>query len=362
MKSGRKTKFLLLISFLVLILVTFQFSSCRSKPIQRIEQTKEYMGTFVQIIVYSDKETAGKAIDLAFNRIGEIEKIASHFDEKSEVYRLNEDGHIDNPSEELLDLILKSLQYYELTGRSFDITVQPLLKLWEEGLWKESEEVQKAKVEETLKITGSDKIKAGKNRIEFDLDKMAVTLGGIAKGYGVDEAIKVLKDMGINSALVNAGGDIRVLNPKPPRSPLMWMREFWDTGGNMRLLYHESRGENWYLALENPDDTTQKIAVFEFSNKAIATSGNYERYFDPEKRAHHIIDPETGFSADKSISATVIADTCTEADALATAVFVMGYEEGLKLVESIEGVEALIIDSERNIYKSSGLGDYLKKD
>lgn len=328
---------LLLFLLILIFLLSISVLSCNISPAKRVEETRQYMGTYVTIVVYSpDKENAKTSIDAAFNRIGEIEKIASIFDEKSEVSRLNKNGYIDNPSPELVELINLSIKYYQLTNGCFDITVQPVLKLWEEGLWKEKPDVQAEKVEKALQVVGSDKIKVSEDRIEFETEGMAITLGGIAIGFAVDEALKVIQEMNITNALINLGGDIGVIGLKPGE-------------------------EKWFIALENPDNRRQKIAEFELSNKAITTSGNYEKYFNPEKTAHHIIDPRSGYSANECISATVIANTCTEADVLATGVFVMGPKDGLKLVESLEGVEALVIDSGRNIYKSSGLSQYLKQ-
>jgi len=165
---------------------------------------------------------------------------------------------------------------------------------------------------------------------------MEITLGGIAKGYAVDEALEVLEGMDIKHALVNAGGDMATLGSKP-------------------------EGEPWNVALVNPEDTSQSLATFTFWDKAIATSGNYERYFDPEKEAHHIINPKTGYSAKECISVTIIAENCMQADALATGVFVMGPDDGIKLVESLDDVECLIVDADRIIHRSSGLNKYLSE-
>jgi len=141
--------------------------------------------------------------------------------------------------------------------------------------------------------------------------------------------------MGIKHALVNAGGDMATLGSKP-------------------------KGEPWFIALRNPDDETQSLANFNLANQAIATSGNYERYFDPEKKAHHIINPKDGYSAQECISATAIAQTATQADALATGIFVMGPEAGVELVDSLSNVECLIVGADRKtIYVSSGLSMYL---
>ncbi|MFC1907843.1 FAD:protein FMN transferase [Chloroflexota bacterium] len=302
----------------------------------RFEETRSLMGTYVTVVVYSDEETAEEALNVAFARMEEVEKRASIFDEESEVFKLNQDGYLDTPSDELLELINLSLYYSELTDRSFDITVQPLLDLWAGGLWKETEEVQQNKINQTLELVGSDKIGMEVNRIYFTAEGTRITLGGIAKGYAVDEALEVVRGMGVKYALVNAGGDIGTIGSKPEEEP-------------------------WDIALVNPDDTNQCLATFSFSDKSVATSGNYERYFDPEKEAHHIINPKTGRSATDCISVTIIAENCTQADTLATAVFVMGPDGGMKLVESLDDVECFIIDADRIIYRSSGLSNYLSE-
>jgi len=153
--------------------------------------------------------------------------------------------------------------------------------------------------------------------------------------------MKIIKGFGIKQALVNISGDIFAMGAKPD-------------------------GEKWNIELENPDTPTSKdtgikpLPIFVFADMAVTTSGNYYRYYDPEGEVGHIMDPRTGYSAGTCISSTVIADTCIEADALATSVFVLGPEDGMDLVESLDGVEALIIDSDRNIYSSSGLSEYIK--
>ncbi len=317
----------------VFLAVTLGSISCTAKPLTKVEQTRSLMGTFATITVYSDKETADNAIDAAFTRMDEIEREASTFIEQSEVSQLNRNGYLDAPSHDILELLTMSADYSQLTDGYFDITVKPLLDLWSGGLWQESEEVQQSKIDEALGLVGWDKISIEDNRIDLKVEGMEITLGGIAKGYAADEALEVLRDMGIKHALVNVGGDMSALGSKPNEEP-------------------------WSVSLVNPDDTSQFLATFNLSGKSIATSGNYERYFDPEKEVHHIINPKTGYSANESISVTIIAENGTQADALATGVFVMGPEEGMNLVESLDGVESLIVDAERVIHRSSGLSQY----
>ena len=327
---------------LILLTVALGATSCITKPPMKFEETRDMMDTFVTITVYSDEKTAEEAISAAFARMEEIERIATTWNSEGEAFKLNQNGYLDTPSDELLELISMSLDYSELTEGAFDITCQPLLDLWEykpdadKQFWELDETTQKIEINEALKLVGPDKIIIEENTIRFREEGMKITLGGIAKGYAVDEALEVISSMGIKHALVNAGGDMATLGPKPNQEP-------------------------WNIALANPDDTSQCLANFNVSDKAICTSGNYERYFDPEKEAGHILNPKTGYSAQECISVTIIAENCTQADALATGVFVMGPDDGMELVESLDDVECLIVDADRIIHRSSGLSTYLSE-
>jgi thiamine biosynthesis lipoprotein len=340
--SGPRSPYKFVVWFLVPLFLFCSLAGCTNPPLIRYEETRSLMDTFITVIVYSPNEAAAnEAIDAAFARMEEIEKIASIYDEEAEAFQLNQDGSLDAPSDDLIKLIDMSVEYGELTGGCFDITVQPLLDLWqynpdaEKQFWELEESAQLEQINETFKLIGFDKITVEDDSISFAVEGMKITLGGIAKGYAADEALVVLKNKGIRHALVDAGGDLATLGSKPGEEP-------------------------WLISLINPDDTSQSLATFLFSGKSVATSGNYERYFDPDKEAGHILDPKTGYSANECISVTIIAENCTQADILATAVFVMGSEDGLEFVESLDGVECLVVDSDRIINQSSGLSAYLE--
>ena len=193
---------------------------------------------------------------------------------------------------------------------------------------------QKEDITAKKDLLGTPRI--GLNTSEIRLEEgMEITLGGIAKGFAVDEAIKVLKEMGIDHAMVNAGGDIATIGSKPD-------------------------GEKWTVALENPKDTSDYITRFEIDGGSVCTSGNYHRYFDPEAKVGHIMDPRTGFSVDECMSVTIISDDCTTADVLATSVFVMGPVTGMELIDGLERVEGLIIDANKTIHRSQGLNFFEK--
>lgn len=322
--------------FLVIMCGSFAFAGNFFKHLPKLEQIRPLMGTFARITVYApDDESGMDAINAAFFRIKEIESRASIFDENAEAFRLNRDGYLDNPSDDLLTLVAMSQNYYRQTNGFFDITVQPLLDLWGTGeLWKESPEIQQEKINRATELICSDKINIKNDRISFMAEGMKITLGAIAKGYAASEAVHVLESKGIEHALVDIGGDISVLGTKPG-------------------------GEAWQIAVINPDDISQPLVTFALSNKSITTSGNYQRYFTPDRKVHHIMNPKTDHSANECISVSIIAKDGTLADTLATSVFAMGPEAGLELVEALDGIECLLVDSNRVIYKSSGLSDNL---
>lgn len=294
------------------------------------------MGTVVTMTVYAtDNQQADDAMEAAFEKMIQIESIANTYDPASEISILNEEGFIKDPSPVLVELVTESKNYYQISQGAFDITIQPLLELWEAGLWKETEQVQQEKIDQTMEAVGSNYIIMGADSISFEKEGMKITLGGIAKGYAVDKAMGVLKSKGIEYALVNAGGDIMTTGKKPD-------------------------GSFWTIALENPDNKQESIETFKVSGQAVTTSGNYERYFDPDREAHHLIDPRSGYSANQCISSTIISTSCMDADALSTSIFVLGPQQGIDLVNSLNGVEALIIDNDRNIFRSEGLSKYVK--
>ena len=332
MKKTSSLAFKICIMLMLAIFIT-SFIACSFSG-QRYEETREKMGTFVNIVIYAEENNYREILNGSYTIIDEQSKISSNYDPESSISELNREGLIKNAPDELVEIINISKEYNTITNGAFDITVEPVLKLWSEGLWKESEEMQKQKIAEALELTGSSMIEVDGSTISFSKNGMEATLGGVAKGYIVDKVIDFLKSRGIKNALVNAGGDIATIGSKPD-------------------------GEKWIINLENPDNLEEKIVSFEVSGEAVATSGNYYRYFDPEKEVHHIIDPRSGYSANLCISATIIAENATIADILATSVFVLGPQDGISLAEKLDGVEAFIIGSDRSIHKTSGLDKYI---
>ncbi|MEE8592558.1 MAG: FAD:protein FMN transferase [Candidatus Bipolaricaulota bacterium] len=347
MSIGRQYVFVRLWPLLLIVLIVGAFIVERFlfiPALQPFRQGREMMDTWVSITVYAANEAyADASMDAALSRMEDVVAIASIHDPLAEAARLNSNGRLTAPSPELIEILLAAKTFFEVSRGVFDITVQPLLELWQYDptadvqFWELESEVQRAAISEARELLGVDRISwTGSPDPVVELEPgMKITLGGIAKGYAVDQGLAELREAGIRHALIDAGGDIAVMGGKPG-------------------------GAKWEIALRNPEDETEAVVTFEISDGAIATSGNYYRYFDPSAEVGHIMDPRTGFSAFESTSATVVATTCMEADALATAVFVLGPVEGLKMVNGLEAVEAMVLgyDDPIQIARSEHLDRY----
>jgi thiamine biosynthesis lipoprotein len=281
------------------------------------------MGTFAEITC-QDKD----AINAAFEEISKIEAIASIFDPASEISQLNRTGTL-KASGDMIALVKDSLKYHNLSSGAFDITISPIVSIWRQKI-KEAQE-KKTQVSlppahdiyAKLPLIGSEKISIDETTslIMFMQPGMAIDLGGIAQGYAVDKAVERLKTLGITSALVNLSGDIYCLGKK----------------GNRK----------WRVAIRHPRNPAEIVCSLDLENQAVATSGDYEQFFMLDgKRYSHIIDPKTGYPVDnRIISVTIVADTTTAADAMSTAIFVLGKERATALVkETDEIVEMKIIE------------------
>jgi thiamine biosynthesis lipoprotein len=312
-----KRYFLYLLAFIYCFFLTLS-SGCSTKPYQR--KMRLIMGTVIEIVAQDEQ-----AIDKAFSEIERIDNLMSTYNPDSEISRLNRKKKL-KVSDEVLELIKKAKYFYEISDGAFDITVGPLVKLWniKENMQREQGDIRIPKEQEikkALSYVGSKFIEIDEQNkiIKLKKKKVVLDLGAIAKGYAVDKAVEVLKKEGVKSALINAGGDIYCLGKK---------------------------GRNyWVIGLKNPREMNSISEAFKLKDRAVATSGDYEQFFIyKNKRFSHIIDPRTGYPVDNSISSvTVFANDCLTADALATAIFVLGEEEGRKMAKNFKDIEIKII-------------------
>lgn len=317
--SLRASKFF--VSLIFFFLIVFPNSSF-SDELFRFHQV--LMGTIVEIILIGDNQKkAEKSALQAFQEIRRIEQLMSPTIEKSEVFHINQSTGKKwvRVSPETFYVIKKSIEISNQSDGGFDITVGPLIKLWQKAREKEHPPSNED-LERSLDLVGFRNIMISPDgKIFLKKDGMSIDLGGIAKGYAVDRAFDILRGLGFRNLIVNAGGDLKV--------------------GGMKF------GKPWSIGIQDPRDQGKIIAKIKLKKGAIATSGDYEKYFMYQgKRYHHIINPKDGLPAWGCQSVTVLCEEGILADAMATAVFVLGPEKGFSLCQRTKGIDCLIIDWE----------------
>jgi thiamine biosynthesis lipoprotein len=306
----------------------------RVVPIDRgrlqIEQTLIRMGTYVTLTAVDESRArAEEAIARAVQEMDRLVAILSRHDPSTPLSHLNRQGTLRDGPPELLEVVRRSLWTHRVSGGAFDVTVKPVLDLFPEDGSLDAAMPSDAAVHAALAHVGSSKLEVGDRHVRLAEAGMGVTLDGIAKGFIVDRMSEVLAGNGVANHLVNAGGDIRARGLR-------------------------SDGGRWHIAVEDPQRKGRYPAVIQLGTGAVATSGNYEIYFDRQKIHHHIIDPGSGTSPARSASVSVISTSATVADALATAIFVMKPERGIALVDSLAGNECLIIGRNDESHRSAG--------
>jgi thiamine biosynthesis lipoprotein len=275
------------------------------------------MGTFVEV-TSSDPLSN----EIVFKEISRIENLISKYKPESEISQLNSQGRF-AVSPEVKYLLLRAKEFWLASDGAFDITVGPLMDLW--GFTtKKFRQPADDEIRAAMQFIGTNKIifQPTNNVVEFNLRGMEVDLGAIGKGYALDCAIAALQKAGIKNCLINAGGQIHCLG-------------FND-------------GKPWRVAVKNPRGKDM-VEFIELTNKAVATSGDYEQFFIAgDKRYSHIMNPKTGYPSESGvISATVIAEDGITADFLATSIVVLGKGESLTLLKRFPDTQAKIIEQEK---------------
>ncbi len=300
------------------------------------------MGTFARILVMAPDEATGRTcIKEAFAAQKQVDQLMSYYRDDSELAQINEHAH-DRPVKihaHTLAVLQKALKISERSQGAFDVTIAPRLDLQKSAAEANTPPSAEAIQEAQAKV-GWDKLELDPNEgtIRFMVPGMRIDLGGIAKGFAIDQSIRALQDHGALGAMVDIGGDIRCFGIGPPGK------------------------EHWSIGLQDPrvsaDDTDPQriLLVLKLKDLAITTSGHYRRFTVIEgKKTSHIIDPHTGQGSDKLSSVTIMAQDAITADGLATAVSVLGQEKGLALIEQTPQVEAIVIGNDSNqTIKTSG--------
>ena len=297
------------------------------KALRRVSRTQPLMGTLVSITVLDpSEEKAREARDRAFSAMEDLLPIFNRHDSSSFISGLNQNEVLRDVPPELNRVLEQSRVLYRLSDKAFDITILPLLEMCSRT-HTGSGYPEWSAVQEKLALTGWDKISRSASQIRLRPGTQ-ITLDGIAKGYIVDRAAETLRAHGVAGALINAGGDIRAVGGK--------------------------QGSPWQIGVRDPEGQERPVQTVMLRDLAVATSGSYERFFDPSGRHHHLIDRARGDSPRRTVSSTVIAPSAMLADGLSTSFFILQPERSLKLAEKLKHIEAHIITRGGRSFSSSG--------
>lgn len=326
--------------FIILtISVVIFLTACGSKNTQKtsnpLSRTEFLLGTVVKVSLYD--HGSEELLDLSMNKLRELENTLSINKTGTLIDEINAQAGLSpvKVDEATYQVIEKGLEYSQLTNGAFDITIGPVVKLWNIG-FPEARVPSDEEIKETLPRVGFDKVILNPNDSTVYLTEkgMSLDLGGIGKGFAADEVATLLKEHGVKHAIIDLGGNLYTLGDKP--------------GDQL-----------WSIGVQDPFNPRGKIiGRLKVANKSIVTSGIYERYLEDEEgnKYHHILDPKTGYPYENQIAGvTIISDFSTDGDALSTAVFAMGVEEGLEFVESLGGVDAIFITLDSKVYTTTGV-------
>jgi thiamine biosynthesis lipoprotein len=298
------------------------------------------MDTIAEIkVVGDDGKKIKRAIQDAFKKMRYIESVMNFYDPNSETSKINKYAgkKYVEVSYEMCEILQEALKYSKLTDGAFDVTIGSLSKLWNFGSAKVPPPKEDI-IDNTLLVNYRDlKLNINRREILLTREGMKIDLGGIAKGYAVEQAAKVLKDAGCKNFLINLGGNIKAVGTNP-----------W--------------GMPWKIGVRHPRQKGNILTVLKLhGNMAVATSGDYERYFIYEgHRYHHILDPKSGYPVSNGcISVTIITASAFIADILSTAVFVLGHKAGMDLIDELEGVEGIIV-TDHETFLSAGIAGKIK--
>lgn len=292
------------------------------------------MGTAIRVELWSEDRADGEAaINAVMTEMHRIDHAMSPHKAESELSRVNRHAAAGpvKLSEEMARLVSRALDFSKLSGGAFDITYAGVGHLYD---YREKIKPTDAAIAQAREAVGYQNLilDTAARTLRFAREGVRIDLGGFAKGHAVDNATAILARHGIKNAIVSAGGDSRVMG--------------------------DHRGRPWTIAIRDPRRPGEVVAVLPLEDTAISTSGDYERFFEQDGvRCHHVLDPKTGKSPSSVHSVTILAADGLTTEGLSKSVFVLGVEKGMRLIESQEGVDAVVIDAAGQLHYSSGLLD-----
>ncbi len=325
------------LSVLMSLLLVTVMSCSEGAPDATVDE--EYLlGTIIRVTLYADN--ASDLLEALFDRVTDIEAKMSTSEndyERTELLDVNRSpaGTAVAVSPDTLEVLREALRFSRLSDGAFDVTIWPLVKLWGIGSGNETVPSENL-IQNARSLVDHRRLSLNDNgTVTLSDEGMGLDVGAIAKGYAADEAARILKSGGVDHALLDFGGNILVIGDKPD-------------------------GTAWRIGVQRPDaNRSQYIGIVSAVDRTVVTSGPYERFFVKDGvRYHHILDPWTGYPSRNGLEqVTIVSERSIDADALSTAGYVLGLENAWKLVESLDGVEAIFATEDLHVYVTRGLTD-----
>ena len=295
--------------------------------VKRYFRKAKALGTDVKItVLHHEEKRANGAIDAALDKIEHVEQLMSLYRTDSQLSLLNRQGALRNPHPDLVTALKKSIELSRRTGGAFDVTVQPLWKLYARHADSRTLPTE-AEIGKVRQRMGWEYIRVEPEIIYFDRPGMQVTLNGVAQGLAADLAQQALEEWGIENALIDAGEFNAIGSPE--------------------------QRDSWHIGVQHPRQLGS-IAKTGLQGRCLSTSGDYASKFSDDYCHHHLLDPRTGLSLVKLSAVSVAAPTALEADSLSTALFVLGPEKAKEMVESMDLVDALFVSKSGDITATDG--------
>ena len=338
-KLKKYAKSLLCLSLVFMLVGCSQNTKKNEETAQQepVKRTEMLMGTVISVTLYDSTDES--ILDKVFEKVKNLEETFSINETGTEVDKINDNAGIEpvKVSDDTIEVVKEGIYYSDLSHGKFDITIGPLVKLWNIPDRPTEDIPTQDELNVVLPLTNyKDVVIDEANKTVFlTRPGMMLDLGGIAKGYAADVISKMLTDEGVKSAII-------------------------DLGGNIFAHGEKVSGDTWKIGIQNPfSNRGEIVGAISVKNKSIVTSGIYERYIEVNGvKYHHILNPETGYPYENDIAGiTIISDKSTTGDALSTSVFALGIEEGMKFVEELDDVDAIFVTKEKGIYVTSGIKD-----
>ncbi len=323
-----RRKFLQIVALAGATATAWKFGLLGGQKLQVVRRSQPIMGTVLNITVYGpDMDSCEEAVSQTIARMMHLESRLSRHQQSSELSQLNRSGQLASPDRDLLTVLEMARDISIRTAGAFDVSILPLLKM-HESIRGRNDHPDKDLLLRDMGLVNYEDIRLNPTMIRLQKQGMGISLDGIGKGYIVDKGIATLKENGFNNIYLEAGGDLMVSGHKDKDAP-------------------------WRIGIRAPRQQVTKPIIIKVSDKAVATSGDYMQAFTPDFKNHHIINPKSGFSPPELASCTVTAPNVALADSLATALMVLGHKDGLDLIESMDGCEALLVDKQLQHFNST---------